>query len=283
MNPDVFLIAESGSTKTEWRICEKGKPNLSFKSQGFNPNVMAIETIDQLLMEVKKSHLHKQVIDQVFFYGAGLRGNIPNLVMKKALQRLLPTSEIEVNHDLMAAVRSTGRTSGIVGILGTGSNSCLYKNHEIQEILGGHGYIFGDEGAGADLGKHLIKGFLENRFPLKALKKLEEVENADILTLRNAVINDPKPNVRLAEMARNIPDLLTFPTIRRMVLNRFTAYLDSTICRYADSESLFVDFVGSISHYFSPLLLEACQLRNIKVGKIDKNPIDGLVRFHGNF
>lgn len=275
-----MLIAESGSTKTEWRLCHGGKVVKSFRSRGFNPNVMPEEMIRNEISSIQKSHLSGDQPDSIFFYGAGTRGKTQNQLVKNIFQGLFPHAEITIGYDLLAAARSTGRTEGLACILGTGSSVCRHKNFEIEEIRGGLGYMFGDEGSGADLGRSLVKALLQHDLPEEVGVYLEEKEGMGIHDLKMAITRHPKPNVRMAVLAPYLQEFLHLPEVFEMVTERFGQFLDTTVCRFPGYRQLPVDIIGSVGYYFSKAFSQACDARGITPGKYIKDPIEFLVTYH---
>ncbi|MEL6634057.1 MAG: hypothetical protein AAFQ83_21505 [Bacteroidota bacterium] len=275
-----MLIAESGATKTEWRLIEDQKVVLAFRTPGFNPNVMAPEMIQVELAEIRKKYLWQVNFGQLFFYGAGLKDSSMRGLMQDILQQTFKEEYVSVYHDLQASIHSTGFDEGIVCILGTGSNSCHYQNGEILSQRGGHGYLLGDEGSGADLGHALIKGLLEGDLPQAVKSFIEFQEGGSVADIRLAVYRDPKPNVRMARFAKYLDEVIHHPEVQALVTSRFLAFLDSTVCRYPDFQTLPITFVGSISFYFQEWLRKACEMREIHNTHIMHDPIDHLVQYH---
>lgn len=277
-----MLIAESGSTKTEWRVCENGKVIDAFRTSGCNPRVQSPEMIERDIQDAFDHHLAYDTPEKIYFYGAGLGAHRPREVMGEILHKLLPASTVFIEHDMLAAARSTRRKEGIVCILGTGSNSCYHKNFQEVAHKGGLGYIIGDEGAGADLGKYLLKGFLQGELPSNLKEKFENIHHKKVQDILTSLMLSPKPNVVMASWAEFVHQHLTEPTIKEMVVSRFIAFLDTSVCLYPNYANLYVDFVGSIAHYFSEQLTEACVEKEIILGEINKDPIEKLVDFHLN-
>lgn len=275
-----MLIAESGSTKTEWRLCEDGKIVNAFRTTGCNPRVQSSEIIEHDIQKAFSEHLTSNSPQTIYFYGAGLGANLPRQIISEILHKLLPDSTVFVEHDMLAAARSTGRVEGIVCILGTGSNSCYHKDYQEVSHKGGLGYLIGDEGAGADLGKYLLKGFLQDELPNHLKELFENQHQKKCQELLTALMLAPKPNVMMASWAEFVHQHLSESAIHEMVIRRFIAFLDTSVCLYPKYEQLYVDFVGSISHYFSDELKEACVERNVQLGGINKDPIDNLANFH---
>ncbi|MFN0204671.1 MAG: hypothetical protein ACKVTZ_24360 [Bacteroidia bacterium] len=273
------LIAESGSTKTEWRLCKADKILQDFRSAGFNPNVQTKETMRETIQEVIY-HVGSGNLDEVTFYGAGLAEQSQRQIIYDLLSELLPKARINIEHDMLAAVRSTLQPEGIVCILGTGSNSAMFKGDQITMNLGGHGYLVGDEGSGCNIGKFLLKGLLQHDFPRIVTDYVEEHEKMTINDIKLSTFKAEKPNVRLASLARYAGAMLHVPEVYSMTKRCFADFLEATVCRYPDYQSQTTSFVGSISFFFKDPLMEVCAERNVKVGSIVKDPIDNLVQYH---
>ena len=277
-----MLVAESGSTKTEWRYCRRGNVAQAFKSAGFNPNVMHPDQIREQFADVKQQLQEESAVNFVYFYGAGTRGENQHWIIKSALADTFPEAEIFIGYDLLAAARSSRKKEGIACILGTGSNSCYHKDFEIKEIRGGLGYLFGDEGSGADLGKHLIKGLLQGDFPIEIKDFIEEKEGKNLHQISMEIIRDPKPNVKMASLTMHLPKIIKHDSIEEMVIDRFSAFLDTTVCRIHRYQSLPLDIIGSIGYHFSKQFREAARRKDIFPSSFIKDPVDNLVLFHLN-
>jgi N-acetylglucosamine kinase-like BadF-type ATPase len=275
-----MLIAESGSTKTAWRLLEDGKLSASFQSAGINPNVLEQEVIEDIFRTAFGSHLTSLDLEELHFYGAGIGSDSQKGIIRGILQKILPHTNVFVEHDVLAAARATRRKEGIVCILGTGSNSALHRNFQLDQTLGGHGYIFGDEGSGMDLGKHLIKGILQGDFPDEAREHVERRKGKSAYEIKITIHHSSKPNVRMAELAQLVGDLIHIPEVEQMVIGRFQAFLDTTVVRYDNYQQFPVDFIGSIAYYFKNQLQKALDSRNAKLGHITQAPIDNLVKYH---
>ncbi len=273
-----LLLAESGSSKTEWRLCEGATVVKTLKSPGFNPNIQT-ESAMRLVFEEVIQHIGRN-IDKICFYGAGLAEVSQRKLMHGLLKALVPQAHVQIEHDMLAAVRCTLRNKGIVCILGTGSNSAHYNQDEILENLGGHGYIFGDEGSGANIGKMIIKAILQGDLPEIAKTHIENYAQLSVAEIKIGVMRSEKPNVTLASFAKPTAEIVEIPGVREVVKQNFLDFLDTTVCRYQGYQFIDTDFVGSIAFYFSDVLEEACRKRKVKVGNILKDPIDNLILYH---
>ncbi|GAB4406880.1 MAG: ATPase [Bacteroidia bacterium] len=275
-----MLIAESGATKTEWRYCQDNQVVNSFRGAGFNPNVIPREVLRADLEETVRVHMRRLRPQALYFYGSGIGGDSQRRIMQEVLEDFFPGVRIEIEHDLLAAARSTDKPEGIACIIGTGSNSCYYADGQIIRQLGGHGYLFGDEGSGADLGRHLIKGLLQDELPDAVRRFVEQQAGSSVYELKIAIHRDPKPSVRMARLAKYLDEIWHYPEVSEMIRSRLLAFLDTTVCRYEGYEHLPVNFFGSVAYFFQDFLTQACRMRDLRQVEITRDPIDRLVAYH---
>lgn len=280
----MILIADSGSTKTQWALLSDNQCVAEVRSQGINPFFQTDERIKQVVkMEVayplRAQGYDPDGVSALFFYGAGLREEMRGKVTA-ILQRIFSSASIEAQSDLLGAARALcGRQQGIACILGTGSNSGLYDGSDIVANVPPLGFILGDEGSGAVLGKMfigaLLKGLLGNELKEEYLSDTGE-EVADII---DKVYRQPLPNRYLAHAAKFIHRHLDHQQVRSLVVGNFRAFLQRNVAQYHRPE-LPVNAVGSIAYYFREQWLEALALENHTPGLILQAPIEGLVQYH---
>ena len=279
----IICVADSGATKTEWRLLMDSQLIASEFTTGFNPNAMGKDVLEGIVQVLCEKETAWSQADEIYFYGSGLRFEEDQKRVGGSLQVLAPNADVTVLDDLTGAVRSTLRHEGIVAILGTGSNACFHQNFELKQTLGGHGYLLGDEGSGMDLGKYLLKSLLQDELPAIVRERVESGEKKDVLELRKSIYSHKHPNQKLASLAKYLPDMMDLTEIQSLVNRRFLAFLETTICRIEGNENLPVDFVGGISHYFEIPLKKACDQKGLRFGRIIRNPIEQLVEFHLSF
>ncbi|MEM6765581.1 MAG: hypothetical protein AAF824_06735 [Bacteroidota bacterium] len=270
-----FLLAESGATKTEWRWHREGLPLISFRSLGLNPSTLEQESLQQDLGKIFREHRLTK-IDKVIFYGAGLSSSSYQGLLLTSLQNHLSASSFILFTDLEGAAHATQREEGIVCILGTGSNSCLFKQGKVIERKGGWGYLVGDEGGGADLGRQFIKGMAHHFFSPKIRASVEAHYQKPLYELVLDIQKDARPNLALAAMCPLIASFTDYAEIREMLQRRFRLFLETTVCHYKESSSMEIDIIGSIGHYFYEFLQLAMEEKNLKAGKCIHSPIDAL-------
>lgn len=275
-----ILIADSGSTKTDWVLAEDGKLLRRIRTKGINPVFQAEEEMAREA-EVVAQALEKALPETVCFYGAGC---IPTHIdtVKHALMHALPgTDRIEVHTDMLGAARGLcGHHPGIACILGTGSNSCLYDGQQIVANVSPLGFILGDEGSGAVLGKLLVGSLLKNQMT-PALKEAFLAETgltpAEII---ERVYRKPFPNRFLASLSPFIAQNLQEPCIRRLVLDSFRDFFRRNAMQYEDYNRYPIHCTGSIAFHYREVLEEAAAGLGLHLGTVVPSPLEGLIAYH---
>lgn len=277
------LIADSGSTKTDWALINnKNKEIIRIKTIGFNPYFQDSEYIHSILSQAFSDLAidFKDVIN-IYYYGAGCSTSENKEVVKMALAKLFSNSSIEVYHDLIAAARATfGKSDGIACILGTGSNSCVWENELEIANIESHGYIFGDEGSGSHLGIQLIQLYLSGNLDEKIKVQFDEEFNISKKEILYKTYRAQNPNVFLASFAKFYQQFLHEPQLRTIILNEFEKFFQKRIIPYKDYQKYEVGFVGSISFFYNEILQEIANKHSIKISKITRCPIDELIKYH---
>lgn len=279
----MILLADSGSTKTDWCLVDKGNAIRKIKTRGTNP---FFQTEDEIAAEIQSSllpELPSADIDDVYFYGAGCtKEKLP--VLEKTLKHHLNISgHCEVATDMLAAARSLcGHRPGIACILGTGSNSCLYDGEGITKNVSPLGFILGDEGSGAVLGKKLIGDILKNQMPENIISKFRDKYNLDNAEIIERVYRRKLPNRFLAGFVPFLSENIEEPAIRDFLIENFRSFLVRNVKQYDGWDVLPIGFNGSIAYYFRRQLEEALRLEGMTIGNVIKAPMDGLIAYHTN-
>jgi len=276
---NMILIADSGSTKTDWCVAEQGKQLQRVTTQGINPLFLSEESIGEEVRSSLLPQLQTSTLDALYFYGAGcLPEKIP--MMQSALGKYLNIKTIEVNSDMLGAARGlSGRNQGIVCILGTGSNSCYYDGEKIVNNVSPLGFILGDEGSGAALGKLLIGDLLKNQLPAGMKEKfLQEFDLTPAMIIER-VYRQPFPNRFLASLSPFLLRNIEEPALRSLVFNSFHAFLTRNVMQY-DYKLYPVYFIGSIAYHYRKILEEAILATGMQLGGIMQQPMEGLVKYH---
>lgn len=276
----MILIADSGSTKTSWCVSDSDNTGKFYSTNGINP---FFRTTEDIVAELRKDLLPKlkKEISAVYFYGAGVVNEEKADVIKNALSQLFPGAALEVESDLLAAARSTlGAKSGIACILGTGSNSCLYNGKAIVAHVPPLGFILGDEGSGAVLGRKLVGDYLKGIMPRNLSAKFKEKFPLQYANFLNSVYKEEKPNRFLAGFVPFLKENIEEEYCDQLVRNAFREFTDRNIAQYDGYKKLSVCFVGSVAFYFQEQLLEVLDEKNITPGTIIKEPLLNLLHYH---
>ena len=277
----MIVVADAGSSKTAWSVisAETGAVVEGFVTAGINPAVMGAEELRGALAEAA-SRLAPYAIEALHFYGAGclpeLCGSVAGL-----LASITGALNVEVASDLLGAARALlGSQAGIACILGTGSNSCLYDGQRIVDNVSPLGYILGDEGSGAVLGKLLVGDVLKRRLPSWLSRKFLDHYELDAAEIIRRVYRSPGANRFLASFAPFIAAHIEVPEVHRLVMGAFTAFLQRNVANYPDYRSLPLAFCGSIAAHFSSVLAEAAAAEGCVVRSVTASPMEGLIAFH---
>ncbi|HEY6915015.1 MAG TPA: ATPase [Paludibacter sp.] len=278
----MILIADSGSTKTHWCLVQGGVVVSEIFTHGINPFYQTDLEITALLDTQLTPKLPSTEIKKIYFYGAGCSFPEKKMMVSLALINFFSDAIIEIQSDLLGAARSLFQhEKGIACIMGTGSNSCYYDGNEITQNVSPLGFILGDEGSGAVLGKLLVADCLKNQLPEWLSEKLlDEYEVTPAIILEN-VYKRPFPNRFLAKFTPFLLEHIEEPAIFNLVYDSFDAFFVRNVMQYP-LEDVEVGFVGSIAHYFRDTLEIVASERGIEVAEVVQNPMKGLVKFHTN-
>lgn len=276
----MILIADSGSTKTDWCVVLEGTPIKRITTKGINPFFQSEEEIQQELTISLFPQLPEGTVNSVYFYGAGCTPEKAPILRRAIADSLSVIGNIKAHSDMLAAARGLcGHEAGIACILGTGSNSCFYNGEDIVNNISPLGFILGDEGSGAVLGKLLVGDILKNQLSpaiKEAFLKQFDLTAPEII---DRVYRQPFPNRFLASLSPFIAQHLEEPTIRALVFNSFTAFLRRNVMQY-DYEKYPVHFIGSVAACYKEILQEAALETGIRIGKILQSPMEGLIQYH---
>lgn len=275
----MLLIADSGSTKTDWRIVQRGETVKQILTAGINPYFQSQEEIEEELNGVLFPAIDEE-IRAVYFYGAGCAFEEKRRMLAEVLDVGLG-KPVEVYSDLMAAARSLCQhRPGIACILGTGSNSCLYDGVEIIGHTPPLGFILGDEGSGAVLGKILVNACLKKQLPGEICRKFLEAHELTTENILERVYRQPFPNRFLANLSRFLLENIEEEPIRNLVLISFQDFLVKNVKPYKSSDKYPIHFTGSIAYFYQGLLREAAIAVGLHPGIICQSPMEGLIRYH---
>lgn len=277
-----ILIADSGSTKTDWVLCNNGNVTAHVKTQGLNPTIQSTEEILSVLEAELAGEIAPDAPEKIYFYGAGCAYDLANSRMELAITSIFTTKDIYINSDLLGAARALcGHEEGIACILGTGSNSCLYNGKDIVDNTPSLGYILGDEGSGAHLGRQLVSDCIKKQLPKDIREKFMQQYNLDVASILEKVYHSPLPNRWLGSLTPFIIEHRKNADIRAMVTNCFTQFFKRNVMVYRHSW-LPIHIIGGIGISFSEEIKEAAESLGLSIGNIFESPIKGLINYHNN-
>lgn len=277
----MILIADSGSTKTDWRLLGPDGSIAQAKTAGFNPYFQDSEAIKNELLQNLLSQLDARDIQEVYYYGAGCSTDNTRNIVRTAIRSAFPHAAIEVNHDLLAAARALcGHQPGIACILGTGVNTCLYDGKEIVASRPSLGFWLGDEGSGGYIGKTLIQQYFHEEMPPELRQKFEKRYKPVLGDILENAYKKPFPNAFFASFSKFLFDNLSHPFAYRLAYNGFVTFFERYVCKFKDYQAYPVHFVGSVAFYYSNVLRQVAADKGILLKTIMETPIAGLTLFH---
>ncbi len=277
----MILIADSGSTKTDWCMVEHGQLVRQLFTKGTNPFFQSEEEISHEIASALLPQLDTTALKSVYFYGAGCGFPDKIATVHRAISKHLAVQDdIEVSTDMLAAARGLcGHEAGIACIMGTGSNSCFYDGEKITSNVSPLGFILGDEGSGSVLGKLLVGDLLKNQMTDELKEKFLERFKLTPPEIIDHVYRQPFPNRFLASLSPFLAENIGEPSVHALVLNSFKAFLKRNVMQY-DYRRYPAHFIGSVAYYYQEILLEAADEMGVKVGTVLQSPMKGLIQYH---
>lgn len=276
----MILIADSGSTKTDWALCQDGEIISRVRTQGLNPTIQSTDDMLKVLEAELVDAIDTTAPEHIYFYGAGCAYDNANNRMKRALDKIFPGKRISISSDLLAAARALcGHSEGIACILGTGSNSGLYNGKEIVDNTPSLGYILGDEGSGAHLGRQLVSDCIKKQLPKDIREKFMQQYGLDVASTLERVYHTPLPNRWLASLTPFILENKKNAEVHAMLRNCFTEFFKRNIMVYRHSW-LPIHIIGGIGVNFAEEIKETAESLGLSIGNIVESPMDGLVKYH---
>lgn len=277
----MILVADSGSTKTDWRLITKNAKIFAFKSEGINPYFHTPESITHTLKRFNLQPFNHADVDAVFFYGAGCSSDENIKLMVEGFRPVFNRAKIHILHDLLGAARALFKNEvGIAAILGTGSNSCLFIKSEITKTLGGQGYILGDEGSGMHLGRKVIRDFMNDLMPKDVLKSFVETYGLSKDEISVAVYKRDFPNRFLASFSPFVSDNIGHPYLSALADDAFNKFFNRYIIHFPNYRNYPLRIVGSVGFNYQSQIKEQAAKHDIKIDRFLRAPIEGLVDYH---
>lgn len=279
------LIADAGSTKVHWvLLAPDGMVAHSVHTEGINALLADSESIKNIIRLVANDIPSDIVPDEIYYYGAGCA--TPEICRKISdiLISIWPGTIPYVDSDLVAAARSLfSNRKGIACILGTGSNSCLFDGEKIIQQIPSLGFILGDEGSGAALGKRLVSDAFKNQLPDNIREKFLDSYRLTLPEILDRIYKRPSPNKFLASLVPFLKENIWNPYIYSLILEELTQFVKRNVAMYHRAHSLELSFTGSIAFHFDKILREAASSQGFRISSITESPMQGLIKHHSRF
>ena len=280
----MIIIADGGSTKTNWCLLDNAGKKVYFNTEGYNPYFVDSEYVVNSLKKGLPKDLPFNEITEVNYYGAGVHNSEKANIIVEALKTVFTNSAVFVGHDLLAAARALlGDQPGFAAILGTGTNSCIYDGEKITHNIDSAAYILGDEGSGCYIGKKLLTDYVRGYMPEDVREVFWETYKLTPDEVMDAVYTKPLANRFCASFSKFVYDVsVNINYSRGIVQDAFNDFFRNLVSRYPDYQHYSFNCIGSVGYNFRNVLEETAQQYGMKVGRIMRSPIDDLVQYHIN-
>jgi len=277
----MILIADSGATKTHWVLLNKGIVELEIYSKGFNPYYYKASEFTESLLNEFKGKISYHDISAVYFYAAGCSSEANAEIIRSTLGRIFINATIGAHHDLYgAALALLGNGKGIACILGTGSNSCLWDGQSIIHNVPSLGYLLGDEGGGTYIGKLLVREILIGVADKEIANLFYKSVNLNFSSVLDRIYKEPNPNQFLSQQSKFLREHIDHEYCRGIIYRSFNDFVDVQLIKYPGVKTLPACFTGSVAANFQDILKEVLETRGIQMGKVIKEPMEGLIEYH---
>ncbi len=276
-----YLIADSGSTKTDWCLLRKGKKPLRFSTQGINPYLQSKETIVELLKKELPWDNEKYKAVHLHYFGAGAANPQKQAFLKDILKAHFGIKKTEVQGDMLAACRALcGSKPGVVCILGTGSLSCYYDGKKIKEQKPSLGYIAGDEGGGNYIGKRILQYYAYETFDTELKMDFEMRFGNDIREIINKLYHQPNPNRYLASFVVMLKENRGHYMVENIIEDCLNDFFHTSILKHRHTWNMPLYFSGSIAFEFRDVLESLCNQYELEIGDVIKSPMEGMIKYY---
>ena len=277
----MILIADGGSTKTNWCLINADGARFFFNTEGYNPEFISTAAIIASLRKNLPETLDTGQITELHYYGASISSPPKVAIVANAMRAVFPQAHIDVDHDLLAAARALlGQKTGFAAILGTGTNSCVYDGKQVAFTVDSLGYFLGDEGSGSFIGKRLLRDYLRQLLPGTLQADFRAAYGLGREEILDNLYNQPLPNRFLASFAKFAYDHNNTSYCRQIVLDGFETFFQNIILHYPAYQSHTFNCIGSVGYNFRDALTQVATTHGMAVGKIIRSPIDDLVTYH---
>lgn len=279
----MILIAESGATKTQWAVVYDDNSKVLFDTQGINPFFLTVDELSGILGKEFPTAVKELFVDKVFFYGAGCHSSVNKTIISEAVKSIYPYAEVEVQSDLLAAARALYKqNAGLAAILGTGSNVCLYNGHAITGSIKSLGYVLGDEGSGAYIGKQVLTSFLLGNMPSELALSFQSQYPFTLDQFLQGVYKSEFPSRYLGQFCYFASANQKHPFIELLVINAFANFFAVMVAQLPHSKNNAIGYVGGIAFGFRDLLIECTHKQGFETPLILQNCLQQLLNYHCN-
>ncbi|PRD55769.1 N-acetylglucosamine kinase [Sphingobacterium gobiense] len=280
----MIIIADGGSTKTNWCLLDDSNKKIYFNTEGYNPYFVDSEYIVNSLKKGLPSDLPFENVTEVNYYGAGVHNEEKTKIVEVAMQKVFPNAKVEVGHDLLAAARALlADQAGFAAILGTGTNTCIYDGAKITHNIDSAAYILGDEGSGSYIGKKLLTDFIRGLMPKAVEELFFETYKLTPDEIMDNVYTKPLANRFCASFSKFVYDNnVNMEYTRNIVEEAFDTFFNNLVSKYPDYQKYTFNCIGSVAYNFRNVLEETAKRYGMEAGKIIRSPIDDLVVYHIN-
>ncbi|HSH52817.1 MAG TPA: hypothetical protein VK982_13915 [Bacteroidales bacterium] len=277
----MFIVADSGATKTNWTIIDKGNVIHSFRTIGFNPYFINNEIITKELSLNFPNEVNQKQIQNIYFYGAGCSSQQTKQIIFNGCDDFFTQAKIIIESDLLGAARAVFfNQKGITAIMGTGSNTGVYNGKTIIHQINSLGFALGDEGSGAHLGKLLVSDYLHNNLPEYLTINFEKKYGLSHTDIIYSIYKKPSPSKFLASFTPFIIKHKNHPYLKNLIRQSIQELFEKYICKYPDYKNYSLGFVGSVAHYLKSELVHTASTYGINITKIVKDPTEKLIEYH---
>ena len=278
----MIIIADGGSTKTNWCLIDGSGKKIYFNTEGYNPYFVSSEYIKNSLKKGLPNDLPFEQITEVYYYGAGVHNEEKEDIIKEAFRAFFTNAEISIGHDLLAAARALlGTSTGFAAILGTGTNTCLYNGKDIELNINSAAYILGDEGSGCYIGKKLLTDYVRGLMPENVRDEFWKTYQITPDEVMDRVYTQPLANRFCASFSKFVYDNnVNIEYSRGIVKTSFVDFFTNLVSKYPNYQDHTFNCIGSVGYNFRNVLEETANEFGMKVGKIIRSPIDDLVKYH---
>jgi len=279
----MYLIVDSGSTKTDWfAVDQSGEVLFSTQTLGLNPQVLSSAILNERIINNYQIYSNRDEVTHLYFYGAGcgIQSTVDRIL--KVFQEIFTNCEFNIKEDTYAAVYSTAEPAvpSIVCILGTGSNCSYFDGTTVEQRVISLGYILMDEASGNFYGKQLVRGYYFNEMPAHLYSKFEAEYKLDADTVKENLYRKENPNTYLAKFAKFLIEHKEDPYMQNIISNGLDRFIKHQILQFEDAKNIPVHFVGSIAHFLQDEIQQKMLAYGLTIGRVVKRPIDGLVDYH---